>query len=804
MNRNASLKWLLALGALLFLCLAVVGLAGGLTWLTSRGDQPADSAQGDAPDSFSFNDLLKPEDPAASDAPPATPPPAASDPAATALPNNSGPTVTNPIYIPVLTKPLVPNASTAILQPLHGLVQLQQENTWQTVQTLELKAGQTIRTWDYSSAVLYFFDGSYLLLDANTRLTLETLDAPTEGPRTITLFQPYGQTTHALASLPDPLTYEVRTPSALGAATGTLFETTVREDKSSHFHVLEGTVNVTGQTATIALAPGQTTSVTNGANPTAPVFWVSGEGEVTQTGETWIIGGLAFQTHPNTIITGDPQVGDTVSVRGRLLPDGTRLADRITLLLPAQQERFRLTGLVESMGADTWIISGQEIRVNETTQLDPGLEVGSRVLVIGVIRAGGQLLAESITLLEEETSPFEFTGLVEAIEDRLWTIGGQPIAVDANTLITGNPIIGDLVHVTGRIQEDGTWLARTIEKVDEPQTFEIVGPVESIAPWVVSGVPFEVNEFTRIEPGIVVGSLVRVTGTILPDGTWLARTLELLDETNVLVFIGIVESTDPWVVNGLTLATDANTVFEGEIGVDSLVRVTVQVQPDATWLVLRMELIETGPVIGCVEFVDVVTGLTREEITLATGVVIPRARAEVEGDLQVGSQVVVKLCFGPENVLVFAWLLVMDVEIRPTPTPDPRPTETPPPDPGGQVTLCHLPPGNPDNAHTITVGASAVDAHLAHGDYLGPCNGGTQPPPAPPPISGTITVTENNQTQTFTCNNSAVNILGNNNTITLLGVCGSITVKGNNNTVFWSEGSPVMTNTGNNNVITQR
>src|SRR5687768_9394498 len=38
-----------------------------------------------------------------------------------------------------------------------------------------------------------------------------------------------------------------------------------------------------------------------------------------------------------------------------------------------------------------------------------------------------------------------------------------------------------------------------------------------------------------------------------------------------------------------------------------------------------------------------------------------------------------------------------------------------------KVTICHIPPGNPDNAHTITVGAPAVPAHLAHGDTLGPC-----------------------------------------------------------------------------------
>jgi len=38
-----------------------------------------------------------------------------------------------------------------------------------------------------------------------------------------------------------------------------------------------------------------------------------------------------------------------------------------------------------------------------------------------------------------------------------------------------------------------------------------------------------------------------------------------------------------------------------------------------------------------------------------------------------------------------------------------------------KVTLCHVPPGNPANAHTIVVGEAAVPAHLAHGDSLGAC-----------------------------------------------------------------------------------
>ena len=50
-----------------------------------------------------------------------------------------------------------------------------------------------------------------------------------------------------------------------------------------------------------------------------------------------------------------------------------------------------------------------------------------------------------------------------------------------------------------------------------------------------------------------------------------------------------------------------------------------------------------------------------------------------------------------------------------------------PPDPcadedgDGRVTICHIPPDNPENAHTITVSINALPAHLAHGDHCGAC-----------------------------------------------------------------------------------
>ena len=39
------------------------------------------------------------------------------------------------------------------------------------------------------------------------------------------------------------------------------------------------------------------------------------------------------------------------------------------------------------------------------------------------------------------------------------------------------------------------------------------------------------------------------------------------------------------------------------------------------------------------------------------------------------------------------------------------------------VEVCHIPPGNPINRHTIVVGAAAAEKHLRHGDELGPCAG---------------------------------------------------------------------------------
>lgn len=42
--------------------------------------------------------------------------------------------------------------------------------------------------------------------------------------------------------------------------------------------------------------------------------------------------------------------------------------------------------------------------------------------------------------------------------------------------------------------------------------------------------------------------------------------------------------------------------------------------------------------------------------------------------------------------------------------------------PAQKVKVCHIPPGNPSNFHTITISDNALAAHLGHGDLAGSCS----------------------------------------------------------------------------------
>lgn len=752
----------LAIGAALLVCLFFIGI-----WLRDGGQPGGETelAQGDLP---VRTETASPES-GTDIAAPGTPP------ASGVIPQEGTAAVPTPddtfsIYMPVVARPLDIDAQTAAVKVIHGIVEVQSaDGAWTAVnRATTVTAGQRVRTAALSGATLTFYDGSQATLGPNTELSLDQVDArrPEDGFRTVVMTQWVGESEHSVAFRDDAGSrYEVLTPNGSGRARGTTFQVLVTTHLLTQFIVTEGQVDVTNLNVTVIVIAGQTSIIPPQGPPGQPHFIVSGEGEVTAIGETWTIGGQTFATTDSTIVVGNPQIGDIVSVSGYLLPDGTLVATHIILRHRAPANQFALTGVVEGIGADEWVVAGQSITVNEETDIDARIAVGDTVRVHGLILADGTLLAEGIDRVDD-VHPFEFAGVVTSIGPAAWVISGVDIAVDEHTEIKGQIAVGDVVKVEGVILADGTWLADEIKLEDGDARFELTGRVNRRDPWTVAGISFETDTFTEIDSGIDVGDLVYVEGQILADGTWLAAEIRLLaDEGATFTFVGTVNSMDPWIVGGIPLAVDENTFIDGIVQVGALVRVRGLILPDGTLLAtLIVRLDDDSEPIGCYTLTTIVIAVSGNQLTLeGLPPITLHEGITVEGDIIPDATIAITICVTRDGTLVIVSIVV--VHYVPPPPPAPPATVPPPPPP---------------------------TAPPAPAPTLPPSSGG-----------GAFDITDNNQNLTLTCSGHTVTVSGNDNTITLLGSCGSIVVRGNSNRIFYQAAASI-TNTGNNNTIQQR
>jgi hypothetical protein len=512
--------------------------------------------------------------------------------------------------------------------------------------------------------------------------------------------------------------------------------------------------------------------------------------------------------------------------------------------------------------------------------------------------------------------PFQFVGTFQSSQGNRWMISGSEIIVDESTVIGPNILSGDVVNVTGWVQENGTWLARSIQPVlASVARFDFPGTVESIDPWVISGKSVVVRPWTLLDSDIQDGDLVHVQGPVLKDGTWVAAAITKVTanptpEAVTLEFTGTVNSIDPWVISAIQLVVDAGTQISGEIPVGALVGVRATLQPDGLWHADEISLIAPNN-LGCVTFASLVTAINGDLVSLENGMTVNLTEVEeIDGTLELESVVLITRCLAPDGTVTIPLLQVLtnpSEEPPATPTAtqtitstaapvsvilpncykitflgftnnsdgtstwrylveelscaqdlsnwvlelpacttvvgaSPTPWEVVQPDPNHHlngikwetgagfesgefsVTLTgtlttgtvHVGAKGPDvaigsiagpNCATLTTATPTATLDVT----LSPVSPTPVPPTAipptvqpPPASSGTIIITDNDQTLTFTCNGNAVEVRGNANVITLLGSCASITVRGNGNQVYWQSGSPVITNTGNENIIQQR
>ena len=664
----------------------------------------------------------------AEDVPPTVNASASDDPAADA--EVAGMVEDDPAYhtfLPMLTNPLQTGPQAAVLGDLQGVVSVQPpDGDWELVSTLSSVAvGSRVRTGELSGATLTFFDGSMAKLGPNSELSIDRLNAlrPEEGFRTVVLTQWRGDSTHDVQFRNDSGSqYEVKSPSGSGIARGTTFHVLVLPDLTSRYSVLEGRVDVTSIDVTVAVLAGQLSTILAGEPPAAPTFLVNGEGEVTEVGDSWTIGGQTFATDAQTVIVGNPQVGDWVTVQGHLLADGSKVADLIVLVRQLPQNLFTLTAVVSEIGPEQWLLGNVVIVVDEETAVDPDISTGDWVQVTGVVQADGILLAQRIRRLEAEGAPFEFTGVVQAIEPEQWQISGIAVTVNGRTEIKDDLAVGDVVKVEGQIMPDGTWLAREIKAEDDDEAkFEFTGLVESVEPWLVAGISLVTDEWTEIDTAVALGDLVRVEGIILPDGTWLAEEIKLLadpfDDETIIRFTGIVESRDPWVVNGITLlATDTSQIAAG-LAVGDLVQVAARLMADGTWELLWIRPL-LPPTTGCFTIHTQIIAVSNTQITFANWPNLSLTDdIQVEGTLAPNSIIALNICLTGDDTVTVVNIIVIQVVINIAPDVGDDNDHDDDNGGNGRVTICH-------KGRTLTISESGLNGHLGHGDTLGHCSQG--------------------------------------------------------------------------------
>ncbi len=736
---------------------------------------------------------------------------------------------------------VAPDPQSAALSEAHGLVEVQAaDGAWQPAASGALvSAGARVRTGALSRVTLTFYDGSQAQLGPNTEVSVDALDAQRAGPRVIRLTQVRGDSDHTVAksALPDSV-YEVATPSGAGRAQGTAFHVSVTVVNVS-FAVSEGAVAVTNLDVTVVVVAGQTSVIVVGHPPAEPALQITGEGAVQQIGETWFIAGQALRVTADTVITGEPQVDDWVTFTGRQLADGTRVADRITLVRRSLTNAFSFIGTVDALGPDAWIIAGRTVRVDGLTQIEAGLAVGDTVEVTGGLAADGTFWAATLRrwAAADLSVPFTWTGVVQAISATVWTVSDLTLTVDVSTTLPASVVLGDLVRVDGVVEPGGVWRARTIQKLTAPdQIFDITGVLISRDPWNVGGVAFTVDDDTDVDDDLRLGDRVRVRGRVLADGTRLAERVERIDagRRHAVQFTARVAAIDPWVIGGVTVTVDAKTKLAGDIAVGDLVRVKGSLRPDGTVVADKITLVDDEA--GCISLSAVVSAINARTLTLLDGRTLTLDDSvAVTGTLQIASVVIVNGCVDEAGqIIVIAITVVFQLEaLPPTPTPapavgcfaaiqvsdgrpailsgtqvalgngvwlkielnkkgdevklkvegekpelkiklkkkgeievkvegrgnlvitgaghypagatlvvqvcahadgtvvinvtttaeavTPAPTAAPT---GGSVTICHIPPGNPSNRKTLTINQADAAGHLGHGDTLGPCGGG--------------------------------------------------------------------------------
>lgn len=206
---------------------------------------------------------------------------------------------------------------------------------------------------------------------------------------------------------------------------------------------------------------------------------LSGVVEGLEDGKLMIDGNIV-EISDETEFEGEIKIGDDVEIKFRFDDEGGMIAQSVEFSgVDDDDSEVEFLGIVESMGSDAWVIGGKNVAVTPSTEIKGGIAEGDSVKVHAYTDDAGALVAREIEPtegdLDDDDSDVdddkgedetEIVGVVESIEDGVWTIDGKAFVTLPGTEIEDSLSVGDLVEVHFSIDEDGSLVAREIEAAD--------------------------------------------------------------------------------------------------------------------------------------------------------------------------------------------------------------------------------------------------------------------------------------------------------------------------------------------------